>query len=209
MTTTIELSLPGGCYAPDGTHWLDIETVKQTIEPVAIPNTNGETLKKRWRTFMIGLASVENGSVTVRIIFGDDEAKLLKELARYIKGGVVRYGATRNFDEMVLKGMFTHARRGLLDEPGPWPNVGNGAEWVNIGLSHRNGLARDFDIASRDVPDGWYDQTNRVAVVVHNFRDVIELIWSDDMIDGELAEFIESVMADYRLAVDCFVGEEF
>jgi hypothetical protein len=91
----------------------------------------------------------------------------------------IRYAATREFDEMVLRGRFTNARRAHSPTPGPWPNVdGLDLEWNNIRKTLRTKIARGVDLPSRDVPAAWLGNCRR-AVAIHCLRDVAELVLRD------------------------------
>jgi hypothetical protein len=119
----------------------------------------------------------------------------------------VRYGATREFDEMICRGRFTNARRAHLPAPA-FPAV-PGAEdlrWVNLKAGHP--VPRDpDDLPSWDVSAalrrGDWDR-----VAVHNLRDVAELILVAGDPDRECRWWCERVMADYRFALREITGNE-
>jgi len=151
---------------PEGVAYVDIETEKvELANPV-------RGFPRRWRPFLVGLAS---GS-TLTLVAGE-EAELVAEVESRLSGKEVRYAATKRFDELVLTGRFTNARRAPLPEPGPWPAVAvDAASWKNLGRQPENDRAAD--VASIEAPVAWYDGRER-AVLVHCLRDVVELLMAD------------------------------
>jgi hypothetical protein len=112
------------------------------------------------------------------IIEEDDEEDLLAvALSRLIDSDVdtLYYAATRQFDEMVLKGRFTNARRAHLPRPGPWPHwpILGDFEWVNLGPIPKLS-SRPDDILSKDVPTAWA-KGDRASVIQHLGYDLKEL----------------------------------
>ena len=161
---------------PEGVTWLDIET-----EKVLADNSWGQ--KMRWRTFMAGIAWVDAGYLYVGIV-SDSESGIISWLRKILKGEEVRYCATREFDEMVLRGRFTNARRAHAEKPGKWPNLNSerSITWTNI---RKNALARTWeraeDVESKDVPAVWQDG-QRKLVATHCFRDVLENVLRDPQV---------------------------
>jgi len=151
--------------------WLDIETRK-------VPAPADWLQKTRWEPFMIGVAYREARDLVVEVRTGTEGA--LIEWARgLLAGRRVCYSATREFDEMVLRGRFTNARRAHSPVPGDWPHLdGAPIRWENIRKTWDPAPARAFDVASRDVPAVW-KAGDRDVVTLHCARDVMGLILRD------------------------------
>jgi len=97
---------------------LDIETRKVPVVPPIV--SRGRPVTKRWQVFMIGVKVV--GSSVPVTVFDGGERQVLISLDGWLgRVNVTRiyYQATRQFDEMILRGRFINARRELLDKPGP------------------------------------------------------------------------------------------
>lgn len=92
----------------------------------------------------------------------------------------IRYSATREFDEMVLRGRFTNARRAHSKKAGAWPNVDTAdLRWKNIHKTLRpRSWTRAADVKSADVPEVWQAGYKKV-VAVHCLRDVLETAMRD------------------------------
>ena len=110
---------------------LDIETRKVPVVPPIV--SRGRPVTKRWQVFMIGVKVV--GSSVPVTVFDGGERQVLISLDGWLgRVNVTRiyYQATRQFDEMILRGRFINARRELLDKPGPWPHLSFASryEWV-------------------------------------------------------------------------------
>jgi hypothetical protein len=152
---------------------LDIET-RKVPTPDGFTMPNGEPMRMRWQPFLVGIGTNDGTDW----ILGEelDEAALYEEIAWLLfKKSVmtVYYSATREFDEMVLKGRFTNARRAHLPEPGPWPHLADLAvEWVN--LKHIPKIDRVGDISGKDVPAYWA-AGKRAHVISHLKLDLEEL----------------------------------
>ncbi len=168
---------------PEGVAYVDIETEKvELANPV-------RGFPRRWRPFLVGLAS---GS-TLTLVAGE-EAELATEVERLLAGHEVRYAATKRFDELVLTGRFTNARRAPLPEPGPWPTVAvDAATWKNLGRQPENDRAAD--VASIEAPVAWYDGRER-AVLVHCLRDVAELLYAEGFELAWCREVLGASVAD-------------
>ena len=172
---TWTVDLPG--ELPEGVAYVDIETEKvELANPV-------KGFPRRWRPILVGLAS---GS-TLTLVAGE-EAELAAEVENRLRGKVACYAGTKRFDELVLTGRFTNARRAPLPEPGPWPAVAiDACSWRNLGRQPENDRAAD--VASIEAPKAWYDGRER-AVLVHCLRDVVELL----MADGFEVEWCRAVL---------------
>jgi hypothetical protein len=195
--TTWRLPVPGtftGCV-------LDIETRKV---PCAYRMANGELLKRRWQVTLAGAA--RDGEV---VLVEGDEPSLLDELATVLAGHrAVAYSATREFDEMILRGRFTNARRAHAPEPFfPALPGAEGIGWRNLKVGHP--VTRSAtDLSGRDVPAAWGSERRRELVMVHNLRDVAELILVAGDPDAECATWCERVLNNDEFAYgEIFAGE--
>jgi hypothetical protein len=153
--------------------WLDIETRK-----VAAPEY--WQYKTRWQPFMIAVAGAcDPGILFITVVSGTE--KELMEFMEQFEDYEIRYSATREFDEMVLRGRFTNARRAHNKVAGKWANMDNAkVTWHNmrkeIGKSR---LPRShWDVESKNVPANWA-KGNTEEVALHCERDVIELVLQD------------------------------
>jgi len=185
---TVTVPIPG--RVSDGTAYLDIETRKVDFGKYL---DDGWLLKKRWSAFAIGIAAA--GVVTLNATY--DEPLLLKSAAELIGHRSVTYAATRQFDEMILKGKFTHARRAHADRPMYEAMPGaSGVRWRNIYREVRESnrsLVREFDIESKQVPFYWCTD-QRKTILVHLLRDVLELVFADGKLNAEARAFIRLVL---------------
>lgn len=179
--------------------FVDLETAKVPTNGFVMKN--GEPLRNRWSVILAGVASA--GYVT---IYDNQEDALLEELAEeLVLADEVRYAATREFDEMVLKGRFTNARRAHEDQPFfPALPGAEGMAWRNV--YHLTPLlslayARGEDVPSRDVPRAWA-RGDRTVVLVHLLRDVAELILVAGDPNAECRAWCVRVLLDYDFAAD-------
>jgi hypothetical protein len=167
--------------------YLDIETEK-LLKPV-----------RRWKVTTVGVAA--GSSITV--IDGDDELAVLAAVACAIpEGSVVRYAATREFDEMVLRGRFTNARRAHLAKP-TYPAM-PGAEqitWLNLKPGY--GTRNRMDVPGREIPAARNDGRWPKAMA-HNLRDVAELILRDGTPDGVCCAWCYKVLNHATFAANFF-----
>ena len=107
------------------------------------------------------------------------------EYLEQFEGYEIRYTATREFDEMVLRGRFTNARRAHSSWAGNWSNLNElDCTWNNIRKSMlpKEYIKRGADVASKDVPATW-DAGNKDVVILHNERDIIEMV----LLDAEIS----------------------
>jgi hypothetical protein len=157
--------------------YLDIETRKVPVAPAYHPNERDRQrpVTKRWQTFMVGVGFALPEQP---LLIEGDERAIMKQLADLIKErGVTHiiYTATRQFDEMVLRGRFINARRELLVAPGPWPRLLNAdaCEWTCL-----RPLPNPDPEGSRMAPT-WYDSGDahlREKVRAHCLADVTRLM---------------------------------
>lgn len=165
----INVPVPGKFDA--GKAFLDLETIK--VETGGFIMSNGEPLRRRWKIEMAGIGTWVNG-ITL-IYSADSEEEMLEGIAGAVGGREVVYAATRQFDEMILKGRFTNARR--AHEPEPFFPAMSGAEllrWTNIGVGHK-GYPRGADLPSKEVP-AMIQRGHIRIVLIHLLRDVCQLI---------------------------------
>lgn len=185
---TVTIPIPG--RVADGTAYLDIETRKVDFGKYL---DDGWLMKRRWSAFAIGIAA--DGVVTLNATY--DEPLLLKSAADLIDHRSVTYAATRQFDEMILKGKFTNTRRAHADRPMYEAMPGASRRtWRNIYkdvLRSNAGLFREHDIASKDVPDYWCTD-QRSMILVHLLRDVLELVFADGKLNAEARAWIRLVL---------------
>lgn len=148
---------------------LDIECVK---EPVS-----NWVHKYRFRTVVIGLGHA--GTITQ--LYDDDEEKLFCELIAYLQDKdpaktEILYEATRDFDIMVLAGLWTSARRPHAEKPGPWPHLDLRILYETRNLKpNKNRPTRQNDVAGKDVPWFWKNGY-REEVFRHNWLDVHDMM---------------------------------
>lgn len=178
---------------------VDVETWKVPT-PAGYRMPNGEVLKKRWAVCLAGVA--RDGMITIVDPEGDELAGLADVSVLLAGSDRVVYGATREFDQMILSGRFTNARRAHLPEP-TWPAV-DGAEelpWENVGISHH--YERGPDVQSRGVSET-LKRGEWEPVFVHLLRDVCELILSSASPGPKCRRWCEQVLVDYDFAAGLF-----
>jgi hypothetical protein len=154
--------------------WIDIETKKVPVSArVAFPS------KMRWSPFMVSILGATDPGILYLETFSGTEEEIIREIGSYAEYEI-RYDASREFDEMVLRGRFTNARRAHRAVAGPWPNVDHlKIRWRNI-RQVRKPLAwdRNPDVESKNVPEEW-EKGNHLVVAEHCLRDVIETFLRD------------------------------
>lgn len=168
----IEMPFPQ-CY-------VDIETTKVPCPPGWFRRTKDCWLKKRWKPFMVTIAYCSEGSLIFETFASESEYELIESLKEKLEGKEVRYGATRKFDEMVLCGRFTNARRAFSPIPGDWPNLSKASiTWVNVcGVLMPE---REREMEGIDCPIFWKSKNPEKLDILwkHCIRDVIELVVAD------------------------------
>ena len=159
----------------EGVAVLDIECVKVDAPTVW-------AYRRRFKTVMVGIG-IQNGPNFLCVQFGsDDEAELLRAVSDFlIEKGVKRvlFSAARDFDVMVMAGLWTNARRAFAVRPGPWPTLDLRKLCVteNVRRQLKNAVPavnRDSDIRSVEVLERW-PSGDREPVWSHNELDVVEL----------------------------------
>src|ERR1700758_5308689 len=139
-----------GKFLGDSVAYLDLETRKV---PCAWSFPSGELLRRRWSAFLAGVATA--GEIIIVEAAGS-EAEFLQGVRDAIGAAdTVIYRATRQFDEMILKGRFTNARRALAAVP--FYSVMPGAEDLTWDCKRHDPDSewqafRAADIPSKDVP---------------------------------------------------------
>lgn len=184
METWIEEMWPDAFETADGAGsiWLDVETKK-------VPAPVGWPFKNRWSVFMVSVAFQVEQDLHFQVYSGT-EAEIISILNRVLETvqPVLRisYHATREFDEMVLCGRFTNARRAHADHPGSWPHLPGGLPWRNLRGNLANvGLEREPDLEGKDVPERWEknEGTDRALIAWHCYKDVAQLLLGDPEAD--------------------------
>lgn len=152
----------------EGVAFLDIET-RKVPAPSGFLMKNGEPIRMRWEPFLIGIGL--NRLITM--VSGD--APLLGVKAVLGRPRIVAYGATRDFDEMILKGRFTNARRAAEDVPF-YPALAGADryDWYNVGPA-KSDAKRAEDTPSKGVGETW-SRGDQMLVFIHNLRDIADLI---------------------------------
>src|ERR1043166_2443501 len=173
---------------------------------------NGEPLRNRWSAFLAGVA--RDGEI--RLVERDSEGAELGFLygVREAIGDAaeVRYAATREFDEMIMRGRFTNARR--AHEPVPFYPALPDADlmyWRNVFSREDRGYPRADDVASRDVSATYYGRGRPAdpdLVMIPLLRDVAELILAAGDPDELCRTWCELVLIDSDFArEEIFAGE--
>jgi hypothetical protein len=157
--------------------YLDLETRKTPTNGHTM--ANGEVLNQRWEPFAMGVAVNDE----VHLIYGGTEIQRLTELEKLLDTNlptgekrVIHYTASRQFDEMILRGRFTNVRRAHEDKPFyPAMRDPDKYGWKNMALDKENTrTAPPDDIPSKDVPAYWArnEGKDREQVLSHLRADV-------------------------------------
>jgi hypothetical protein len=183
--------------------FLDLETVKV---PCYWTSPAGERLGRRWSAFLAGVTSFRR--ITIVEATGGEEA-FLTGVREAIDSGTVVYRATRKFDEMILKGRYTYARRGPA--PVPFYPAMPGAETLEWVCERPNPTGeweamRERELASKDVSETY--ATDSGLVLIHLLRDVAELIGAYGEPDEECAAWCRRVLTDSAFAENVLFGGE-
>lgn len=189
------VSVPGR-FRSDVTH-LDLETVKVPAEPGFTMKT-GEPLGRRWSAFLAGVSSFRRITIVEKV---RSEEAFLRGVRDAVESGEVVYCATRKFDEMILRGRFTYARRGPEDVPFyPAMPGASGLSWRCLRSADYERLRplRGEDVPSKDVSSVY--AINPGAVMVHLLRDVATLILMDGEPDAECEAWLRRVLSDWMFA---------
>ena len=193
----VRVAVPGK-FLGDSTAYLDLETRKV---PCDWSFPSGERLRRRWSAFLAGIATA--GEITI-VETASSEREFLQAVRTEIgKADTVIYRATRQFDEMILKGRFTNARRALAAEP--FFTVMPGAEDLTWDCRKHDPdsawqQARPGDIPSKDVPVHY--ELNPGLVLLHLLRDVAELVGAYGQPDPVCEAWLRRVLTDPVYADD-------
>lgn len=202
MFDTWTVDVPGRFR--EGVAYLDLETVKV---PCDWTSPAGEKLGRRWSAFMAGVAV--NGRIALVERTGDEEDFLCGVYAATEPAGEVCYRATRKFDEMILKGRYTYARRGPAPEPFyPAMPYAEDLAWT-CERPNPNGpweSIRERELASVDVSATYPEDAS--LVMVHLLRDVVELIGAYGEPDEECAAWCRMVLTSTPFAEEVLFGPE-
>lgn len=182
---------------PERVSYLDIETKKVDVKPFI--RETGEKVTKRWEPILIGLGFRFEGQGYVEMTYEwDDWGEWFSGVKN--RSDLILYGACRReFDEMILKGRFSNARRAHLPKrPKGFPGVDeNLFRWLNVHQYKKLiKSSRDRDIESISVPDKWPKEMDRI--IVHNFRDVIEIILMDPGVEVVDLGEVKNLMGNYE-----------
>ena len=193
------LTVPGTFH--DETAYVDLETVKV---PCEWTSPAGESLSRRWSAFLAGVGY--NGRITIVERTGTEPMFLAGVRGALGAAGTVVYRATRKFDEMILKGRYTYARRGPAPEPF-YPAMPGAEElsWV-CERPDPEGFwesVRERELDSRNVSETY--RTDPALVRLHLLRDVAELIGAYGEADPECEDWLVRVLTDDEFARDLLV----
>lgn len=183
--------------------FLDLETVKV---PCDWTSPAGERLGRRWSAFLAGVAIA--GSIVIVERDGSEEDFLTGVSYAVAPAEMVVYRATRKFDEMILKGRYTYARRGPAAEPF-YPAM-PGAESLAWTCERPDPTGvwesmRDRELASAKVSETYAADPG--LVLIHLLRDVAELIGAYGEPDEECAEWCRRVLTDSEFAEEILFGD--
>jgi hypothetical protein len=199
---TWEMKVPGN-FRNDAA-FLDLETVKVPCDWVS---PAGEKLSRRWSAFLAGVAIA--GSIVIVEATGSEEAFLTGVAEAVAPATTVVYRATRKFDEMILKGRYTYARRGPAPEPFyPAMPGAEDLEWVceRPDPTGEWEAMRERELASADVSATYENDSG--LVLIHLLRDMAELIGAYGEPDKECAEWCRRVLTDSDFAEEVLFGDE-
>lgn len=164
--------------------WLDIEARK-----VPVGDRSSFPYKRRWQPFMVGLGYIEHVGALVVEVFAGTEEEIISYLTDSFEDNgpsEIRYQATREYDEMILRGRFTNARRAHTPGPtGEWPVFDPPrVTWTNqrkVQRPLRFGRAVDLPRGEK-IPVYWDRDGERDMVALHCARDVAHNILTDPTI---------------------------
>jgi len=184
--------------------FLDLETRKV---PCDWTSPAGELLTRRWSAFLAGVTGYRRITMVESV---NDEEGFLVGVREAIESGTVVYRATRKFDEMILKGRYTYARRGPAPEPF-YPAM-PGAEDLVWACERPDPTGfwesiREQELPSIDVPIA-YEAGKSGLVLVHLLRDVCELIGAYGEPDEECMIWLRMMLTDQASAFLALYGPE-
>jgi hypothetical protein len=183
--------------------FLDLETVKVPTR-AGFRMKTGEPLGRRWSAFLAGVTSYRRISLVEKS--GSEEAFLAGVREEIGSASAVVYRATRKFDEMILRGRFTYARRGPEDVPF-YPAM-PGAESLAWRCERPDPDGFWESVRERELSSARVSETYRAdpgLVRLHLLRDVCELIGAYGEADPECEDWLVRVLTDDDFARDLLV----
>lgn len=188
----------------DAIAYLDLETRKV---PCRWEFPNGVPLGRRWSAFLAGVAT--SGKIVLVESAGDEKWFLEGVREAIGEADTILYRATNTFDEGILKGRFTYARRGWADEAF-YPAMRDAEELTWDRKRHEPDSPwqklRERELDSRYVPEVY--ERDSSLVLVHLLRDVVELIGAYGEPDAEAEAWCRRVLTDVRYAAELIFGGE-
>jgi hypothetical protein len=187
-----QVDIPGQ-FLGDKVAYLDLETRKV---PCKWEFPSGEKLSRRWMAFIAGVAT--NGKITIIESSGDEHSFLSGTRMAIGQADTVVYRATNSFDEGILKGRYTYARRGLAEVPFyPAMPDAEALTW-----DRRRDLGDLADVRERELDSRYVSVYERDPglVLVHNLRDVVELVLAYGEPDEEADAWGRKVLTDRSFA---------
>ncbi len=185
----------------DGVAYLDIETRKVPTREGFRMKT-GEPLGRRWSAYLAGVA----WAGTIALVERTGSEPMFLSAVREALGNAdtVVYRATRRFDEMILKGRYTYARRGPEDVPF-YPAMPDAEEltWDCRSPLTRPESRRD-DIRSEAAAG----EPDADLLLIHNLRDVVELVLAYGEPDERCEAWCRRVLDDLPYAYEVLFGDE-
>lgn len=200
VTWTVEV--PGRFL--DAVAYLDLETRKV---PCRWAFPNGVPLGRRWMAFLAGVAT--SGRIVLVESAGDERWFLDGVREAIGEADTVLYRATNTFDEGILKGRYTYARRGWADEAF-YPAMPDAEDLTWDRKRHEPDSEwqklRERELDSRYVPEVY--ERDSALVLIHLLRDVVELIGAYGEPDAEAGAWCRKVLTDVRYAERMIFGGE-
>lgn len=199
---TWEIDVPGKFL--DAIAYLDLETRKV---PCRWAFPNGVPLGRRWMAFLAGVAT---GGRIVLVESAGDEKWFLEGVREAIgSADTVLYRATNTFDEGIMKGRYTYARRGWSEVPF-YPAMPGAEDLTWDRRKHEPDSEwqklRERELDSRYVAEVY--ERNSGLVLIHLLRDVVELIGAYGEPDAEAEAWCRRVLTDATYADSVIFGGE-
>jgi len=188
----------------DAIAYLDLETRKV---PCRWTSPAGEKLGRRWMAFLAGVATC--GKIVLVESAGDESWFLTGVREAIGDADTVLYRATNTFDEGILKGRYTYARRGWAPEPFYPAMVG--AEELTWDRRKHEPDSEWQSLRKRELDSRYVSETyerDSALVMIHLLRDVVELIGAYGEPDEECDAWCRKVLTDDRLAFEVIFGGE-
>jgi hypothetical protein len=198
---TWDIEVPGTFR--DAIAYLDLETRKV---PCRWHFPNGVPLSRRWMAFIAGVATA--GRIRIVESAGDEREFLKGVRAAIGHADTVLYSSKNKFDEGILKGRFTYARRGWADEAfyPPMPGA-DSLDWDRRSGETLYTRLREVELDSRYVPSVY--ERDSALVLVHNLRDVVAMIAGYGEPDAECEQWCRRVLTDIDYAYSQVFGPDY